>query len=387
MRDAAVYDVLFFSPDRAFAAAFVETASESYLLRVAETARQLETALDNFALDLVLFHAESETDLAPLLDGPADRALPPTILLIAPILVQQRAVSERLLARGLNQFIPLPLETAELAERLTHHFARHPKPPEQLQFKRLYRAGEPIFLENEVGHECFSIVSGRVRACRVIDSHTLHEVNQLGPGEIFGEMALLRAARRSTSVLAIDDVIVTVTTRENFDRVVRTDPEFVGNLVGVMRHRIEEMESRLALPSRPASPGRKPKVRGVALEGGKRRSFRAGEALFVGDEAAHCCFVLESGRVQMRKTPKEANHSPSLGPGSLLGEVAHALGRPYGEAAVALEDCVCRVLDQQNLSALGDAAPALELRIAQSLAARLEELLVSLSAAQLHEVF
>jgi CRP-like cAMP-binding protein len=385
MHEAAIHDILLYSADRGLAEALTEARPDSYLVRIADTRVQLEAALQHFSLDLLLFHSPEGSEL-DLLCELAERAkLPDTILISRYSALQERPRSERLLELGLGSFIPWPLETAELAERLDSSFARNPRPAGSLQHKRLYRQGSPIFLENEVGHECFTIVSGRVRICRVIDSRTLHEVGLLGPGEVFGEMALLRSARRSGTALAADDVIVTVTTNETFQRVVETNAGFGQNLMRVLTSRILDLETRV--PGLP--PVRRPAadhlIRGTERKGGRRR-FAPGEAIFSPDERATHFYLVEKGRVGLTPLAGCPVGLPeTAGPGQLVGEVEHLLGRCYESSAKALEETVLLALDGPSLQA--EAAPGMYHKLARGLAGKLQLLLDSMSSQQMHEVF
>ncbi|MBI4870800.1 MAG: cyclic nucleotide-binding domain-containing protein [Candidatus Riflebacteria bacterium] len=387
MNNAAIYDILLFSADRGLAEAITEARPDSYLVRIADTRTQLEAALANFSLDLLLFHAPDGAELDLLCEIGERAKLPPTILISRYTALQERPRNDRLMALGLSSFIPWPLETTELAERLDSNFARNPKPFGDLQHKRLYRQGEPIFLENEVGHECYTIVSGRVRICRVIESRTLYEVGMLGPGEVFGEMALLRSTRRSGMALAVDDVIVTVTTRETFRHVVETNSGFVQNLMRVLSRRILDLESRLYGSLPPRAPVADHVPRGTERKGGRRR-FSPGEVLFSPQERATRFYLVEKGQVGLTPIGGTSGQGPAeIAPGQLLGEVEHLLDRPYEATATALVETICVPLDGRALANGNQAEPALCLKLAQGLAAKLDALLDGMSARQMHEVF
>ncbi|MBI3893475.1 MAG: cyclic nucleotide-binding domain-containing protein [Candidatus Wallbacteria bacterium] len=388
MRDGAIYDVLLYSSDRGMADAVTESASEDYLFRLADSPRQLEIALQNFAPDLFLFRAGSEPELEVLIESGEARSLPATIVLGHPLLVGRQPVSQRLMALGLNRFIPLPMEPAELLSRIDNYFAAHPKPPESVQFKRLFRAGEPIFLENEIGHECFVIVSGRVRICRVIDSHTMREIGVLGPGECFGEMALLMSRPRSGTALAVDDVLVTVSTKESFIRIVETDSDFGDNLLSTLATRGRRLRETLELETPPRRKGSRA-AHGEDLGGGRRR-YRAGETVVKDGEPAPCFYLVEKGLLQQTScdgSPAAPNVRTLLGPGSLVGHVAHFLDRPHGQPAAAVEETVCRSLTREEFAGAARSVPGLYLTMAQGLAVELDQLLEQVAGDQMHEVF
>jgi CRP-like cAMP-binding protein len=72
-------------------------------------------------------------------------------------------------------------------------------------------AGHVVARQGEVGHEFVVIVDGT--ATVTIDGAT---VAHLGPGEFFGEIALLDGGRRTASVTADTDLVIEVLTAREF---------------------------------------------------------------------------------------------------------------------------------------------------------------------------
>jgi len=70
---------------------------------------------------------------------------------------------------------------------------------------RRFRAGEVIFYQADPGSTCHIIVRGRVRILVVGKDGRELAVRILGPGDIFGEMALLENLPRSASVEALEE--------------------------------------------------------------------------------------------------------------------------------------------------------------------------------------
>jgi CRP-like cAMP-binding protein len=75
--------------------------------------------------------------------------------------------------------------------------------------------GEDVIRQGEVGDAFFAIGSGRVEVLR--DGRS---VRNLGPGEFFGEVALLEDVPRTATVRTLTPVRVFRLEREGFDRVV-----------------------------------------------------------------------------------------------------------------------------------------------------------------------
>lgn len=108
-------------------------------------------------------------------------------------------VPERELAllRGIAIFAPLPAPTLE-------HLARTLKPVR-------VAAGTTVFDEGDAGDRFYVVESGRVE---VRQEGVL--ANELGPGDFFGEIALLRDVPRTASVAATEDADLLAMERDEF---------------------------------------------------------------------------------------------------------------------------------------------------------------------------
>jgi putative ABC transport system ATP-binding protein len=99
--------------------------------------------------------------------------------------------------------------------------------------KRHYAAGETIIREGEPGEEFFLISEGEVDVIRAD-----HDVARLGPGDFFGEVALISGEPRNATVVAIDDVDAYVLGKTDFETALATSQSFRDQLYRVyfMRH-------------------------------------------------------------------------------------------------------------------------------------------------------
>jgi small-conductance mechanosensitive channel/CRP-like cAMP-binding protein len=110
---------------------------------------------------------------------------------------------------------------------------------------RLYGAGDLLVRQDDPGETLFILRSGRVRVDVRNPNGTIITVNRIGPGECFGEMALMTGEPRGASVIAEEDTEVLVVSKDDLAPLLRNNaklPERLGEMLNLRR----EM-NRLAL--------------------------------------------------------------------------------------------------------------------------------------------
>ena len=96
-----------------------------------------------------------------------------------------------------------------------------------------YSAGQPIFKEGDLGEHLYFVQSGEV-AISVRDT----VINSIGPGDVFGEMALIDHKVRSATATAVSDTEVVPVDERQFLFLVQQHPYFAISLMGVLADRI-----------------------------------------------------------------------------------------------------------------------------------------------------
>ncbi len=108
--------------------------------------------------------------------------------------------------------------------------------------QRRYAAGEVIIKEGGAAVGCFIVASGEVEVVKGLDSPDQEVLATLGPGDFFGEMAIIDDAPRSATVRAIEDTECVAITRWDFMAEVRTRPDIAIHMLPVLVKRIRAAE-------------------------------------------------------------------------------------------------------------------------------------------------
>jgi CRP/FNR family transcriptional regulator, cyclic AMP receptor protein len=114
------------------------------------------------------------------------------------------------------------------------------------RFIRTYRQGEIVFEEGTHGREMFIVHTGRVRiSMDGPDGEILLAV--LGPGEVFGEMALVDDAPRSATATALEnDTQLVLVDHAKFFYLINQQPAFALTLLHTPAQRIRDLEKQPA---------------------------------------------------------------------------------------------------------------------------------------------
>jgi serine/threonine protein phosphatase PrpC/CRP-like cAMP-binding protein len=109
---------------------------------------------------------------------------------------------------------------------------------------RRYKDDEVVIREGDKGDELFIVLGGRVRVCRGDQTLT-----HLGPGELVGEMALIRSVPRSASVTAVGETEIIAIRRADFFDILRNEHEIAVKMLwqflGVLADRLDQTNNQL----------------------------------------------------------------------------------------------------------------------------------------------
>jgi CRP/FNR family cyclic AMP-dependent transcriptional regulator len=114
------------------------------------------------------------------------------------------------------------------------------------RFKVTFKKGSIIFCEYEPGDNFYLIQTGRVQIVKILGDLE-KTIDILKPGEIFGEMAILEEAPRSASAIAMDNVDALEFNRENFEILMRGNPQIAMKLLRLFTKRIYDQKRRFMI--------------------------------------------------------------------------------------------------------------------------------------------
>ena len=115
----------------------------------------------------------------------------------------------------------------------------------ETEFTRTYPKGTMIFSEAMPGRELYIIQRGAVRITKIVNnSEVLLAV--LKSGDIFGEMSLIEEKPRSASAIADEETQLLAVNKENFARMVTTQPQIIARLTQLLSERIWFVYKQLA---------------------------------------------------------------------------------------------------------------------------------------------
>jgi NADH dehydrogenase len=110
-------------------------------------------------------------------------------------------------------------------------------PPDIVQLKtdralgvrrEYFETGQVIFREGDRGDWLYVVTDGEVEVLKAVSGHTEQALRRLGPGECFGEIALVSDSARSATVRAVSPTSVLAVDREAFQAMFASLPPLKG---------------------------------------------------------------------------------------------------------------------------------------------------------------
>lgn len=143
-------------------------------------------------------------------------------------------------------------ETLELLRRVPLFMTLAPEELEkvaQVAVPRRFGANQVVFREGDASDTCYVIRDGHVRAVRAhLDGRTI-TLAQFGPGDFFGELAMLDEERRSATIETLEETEALAILGADMRRLLREHPEISVKLIAALGRRLRETNERLTRQS------------------------------------------------------------------------------------------------------------------------------------------
>ena len=237
------------------------------------------------------------------------------------------------LLAGVLAFERLPASVfKELAARLT---------------EEPFQSGDTVVVEGDVDDRLYLIVEGHAEASTTGPSGTV-PLATLGPGELFGEIALLEpAGRREATVTAVEPLLLLDLDAADFRRLLDAHPEARAAFTQMTDDLLVTKFLKQASPFSTLNGERLRQLAG-RLE---RLDVPDGDTIIRQGETGEECYLLRSGRAEvLAQGPQGGERNlATLGPGSLFGEAALLTDEPRNATVRALDPCTLLSLRRADL--------------------------------------
>jgi glycogen debranching enzyme/CRP-like cAMP-binding protein len=181
---------------------------------------------------------------------------------------------------------------------------------------REYVPGTVIVAEKEPGDSLYVVLSGRVQVARHGRGTGRVPLAELGPGDFFGEMALLENAPRSADVVAVRPTTCAVLSRDTFDACLLGNKGVAAALLSTLSRRLRALNE---LVQRPQVGTRAP-----ARER-ERRILEHGETTMAND-IRHALVIKEQNHFTLFNPEGDIPIVNTAGFGLYLGDTRHLSG-------------------------------------------------------------
>ena len=121
------------------------------------------------------------------------------------------------------------------------------------------RRGKIFYMPEDTSEVLFLLKEGRVQLYRISPDGKKLVITTIGPGTIFGEMALIGQGMHNTFAEAMDDCVLCVMSRSDVERMLVTKPKVALRIFEALGSRLKDTEARLeeiafkGIPARLAS--------------------------------------------------------------------------------------------------------------------------------------
>lgn len=271
---------------------------------------------------------------------------------------------------------PLPHELRTLL--VARHF-HEPFPPavadelaDVLDHLRL-AAGEILLRQGDAGDELYVVLTGCIAITIDRPGATSALVDEIGPGGVVGEMALLTGQPRTATARATETCDLARLRRVDFERLAARYPEALQAFLHRILPRLRRVQlvgvlTELFGDLGPAA------IRDLEAEL-DWISVASGARLFAEGDSGDDVYIVVKGRLRVVTTDTDGRDRvlEEVGRGAAVGELALLTGEPRAATVLAVRDSDLLRLSKAAFDRLADVHPRAMLQIARAAAMRLRQ--------------
>ena len=114
-----------------------------------------------------------------------------------------------------------------------------------LAIEKTVRKGDYVFLRGTFGKVLYVVIDGLIKIEQPTERGKVKTLSILGPGECFGEMAIITNLPRSASAIALEDTKLFMLKREVFVSHLQNHPEISLRIIEVLCERLTEANEQI----------------------------------------------------------------------------------------------------------------------------------------------
>ena len=230
-----------------------------------------------------------------------------------------------------------------------------------------YGPGELIYTQGEDSDFMYIVLEGEVSL--KLDGQVLFNVPE---GGVFGEMAILERAPRSTLAESVGDVRLLPVDKRGFEHLIRKRPEFAHTVLRTLAQRLRQSNiaaggSGGLIPNPVASDSTSRVL--FAMKG--LATYPAGATIFKEGDPGDKMYFVQSGDVELRVGGKPVH---VIETGGFFGEMALIEDAPRSASAHAATECHLMPVDRERFATLVKMTPDFVIEMMRTLSNRLRRM-------------
>ncbi|HYE48112.1 MAG TPA: cyclic nucleotide-binding domain-containing protein [Azospirillaceae bacterium] len=219
--------------------------------------------------------------------------------------------------------------------------------------EQTFPAGAQILQDGQPGAEAYIVKTGRVEVFREVGG-VRRTLGIIGPGAIFGEMALIDDRPRMASAVAAEPTVCMVVNRAAFAAAFNRAPPLIQFLLQTQVNSIRRQVGAQYAESNRVARGARIVSSPTGQELLSRQVFPPGRVILSEGEPGACAYLIQTGLVELSRRGPDGAPVPlrRMGPGCVFGEMSLVERRPRSATAVAVEPTVCEVVKDAAFQSL-----------------------------------